>query len=235
MKKITAIQVQKRNPNRVNIHLDGEFAFGLTRIVAAWLQVGQTLDEEKIAKLQAEEARERAMQQALLYLSYRARSEKEIRRNLSKHDIPDAVIEETLERLRRDGFANDVQFASAWVENRNTFRPRGRRALTLELRQKGINDSIIESVLENLDEETLAYEAGQKKARKLKGAALPVGHRDGVSVSKGLEWSDFRKKMSDFLARRGFSYSVIAPIVSRLWNETHAEGEAQTIDNEEIA
>ena len=123
MRKITAIQGQKRNPNRVNIHLDGEYAFGLARIVAAWLQVGQVLDDEKIAKLQAEDAREQAMQQALLFLSYRARSEKEIRQNLSKHEIPEAVIEETLERLRRDGFANDKKFASAWVENRSVSHP----------------------------------------------------------------------------------------------------------------
>jgi hypothetical protein len=103
MKKITAIQVQKNNPNRVNIYLDGEFAFGLARIVAAWLQVGQTLDEEKIAKLQTDDSRERAWGQALLYLSYRARSENEIRQNLTKHEIPDAVIEETLERCAGTG------------------------------------------------------------------------------------------------------------------------------------
>ena len=219
MKKITAIQVQKKNPNRVNIYLDGEFAFGLARIVAAWLYVGQELDEEKIAKLQAEDSRERAWGQALLFLSYRARSESEIRQNLSKHEIAEAVIEETLERLRRDGFANDKKFASAWVENRSTFRPRGRRALALELRQKGIDDSTIESALKEVDEEALAYQAGQKKANKL----------------KVLEWSEFRKKMSEFLARRGFSYSVIAPIVARLWNEIHTEGEEQIYDDEEIA
>jgi regulatory protein len=219
MKKITAIQVQKNNPNRVNVYLDGEFAFGLARIVAAWLQVGQMLDEGKIAELQAEDSRERAMQQALLFLSYRARSENEIRKNLSKHEIPDAVIEETLERLRREGFADDKKFASAWVENRSTFRPRGRRALALELRQKGIEDHTIESALEGIDDEALAYEAGQKKARKLRVQ----------------EWTEFRKKMSEFLARRGFSYSVIAPIVKRLWNEAHAEGEEHIIDDEEIA
>lgn len=224
MKKITAIQVQKNNPNRVNVYLDGEFAFGLARIVAAWLQVGQMLDEGKIAELQAEDSRERAMQQALLFLSYRARSENEIRKNLSKHEIPDAVIEETIERMRREGFADDKKFASAWVENRSTFRPRGRRALALELRQKGIDDHTIESALEGIDDEALAYEAGQKKARKL-----------ALSLSKGQEWTEFRKKMSEFLARRGFSYSVIAPIVKRLWNEAHAEGEEQIIDDEEIA
>ena len=193
---ITALQVQKRNPNRINVHLDGEYAFGLARIVAAWLQVGQTLDEGKIAELQAEDARERAMQQAMLFLSYRARSEKEIRENLSKHEIPKAVIEDTIERLRQNGLANDKNFADVWIENRSTFRPRGRRALALELRQKGIDDPTIESALEDVDEDTLAYEAGQKKARKLRVQ----------------EWSEFRKKMSDFLGRRGFSYSVIAPI-----------------------
>ena len=219
MKKITAIQVQRNNPNRVSVYLDGEFAFGLARIVAAWLQVGQMLDEGKIAELQAEDSRERAMQQALLFLSYRARSENEIRKNLSKHEIPDAVIEETIERLRREGFADDKKFASAWVENRSTFRPRGRRALALELRQKGIDDNTIESALEAVDDEALAYEAGQKKARKLRVQ----------------EWTEFRKKLSEFLARRGFSYSVIAPIVKRLWNEAHTEGEEQIIDDEEIA
>src|SRR6266540_3581209 len=112
MRKITAITVQKRSPNRVNIYLDGEFAFGLSRIVAAWLRVGQERSEEKIEQLQAEEARERAFQQAMLFLSYRARSESEIRQNLRKHEIPEPVIEQTLERLRQDGLANDNQFAS---------------------------------------------------------------------------------------------------------------------------
>src|SRR6185436_19009340 len=105
--------VQKRSPNRVNIYLDGEFAFGLARIVAAWLKTGQELSEEKIEQLQAEDARERALQQAMLFLSYRDRSESEIRQNLRKHEIPETVIDETLERLKRDGLANDNAFAQA--------------------------------------------------------------------------------------------------------------------------
>ncbi len=207
MRKITAIEAQKKRSTRVNIHLDGEFAFGLERITAAWLRVGQELDEKKIQQLQVEDARERALQQALFFLSYRARSESEIRRNLKKHEIPEAVIEETLERLRRDGLANDSQFAQAWVENRSTFRPRSRRMMELELRQKGLDDESTKSALENVDDEALAYEAAQKRATRF----------------KGLEWSEFRTKLSGFLARRGFSYSVIAPVVTQIWNETHAE------------
>jgi len=203
MKKITALVVQKRNPNRVNVHLDGEFAFGLARIVAVWLRVGQELDEEKLKRLQVEDARERAVQQALLFLSYRARSESEIRQNLRKHEMPEEVIEETLARLRQDGLANDGQFAQAWVENRSAFRPRSRRLLAMELRQKGLNDEAVSSALEDVDDEPLAYEAAKKRAPRL----------------KDLEWADFRKKLSEFLARRGFSYSVIAPVVTRIWNE----------------
>ena len=205
MKKITAIEVQKRSPNRVNIHLDGQFAFGLARIVAAWLRVGQELSEEKIEQLQLEDAKERAYQQAMLFLSYRARSESEIRQNLRKHEIPEPVIEQTLERLRQDGLANDDQFARAWVENRSAFRPRSRRLMAMELRQKGLAEQAVSSAIEQVDDEALAYQAAQKRLARL----------------KGLEWQEFRKKLSDFLARRGFSYSVIAPVVTRLWNEAH--------------
>lgn len=207
MKKITAIEAQKKRSNRVNVYLDGEFAFGLERITAAWLRVGQELDEKKLEQLQAEDARERALQQALLFLSYRARSESEIRKNLRKHEIPEPVIEETLERLRRDGLANDDQFARAWVENRSTFRPRSRRLMALELRQKGLDEESVSSALADVDDEALAHEAAQKRANRF----------------ASLEWSEFRTKLSGFLARRGFSYSVIAPVVTRIWNETHNE------------
>jgi len=215
MRKITAIITQKKTPNRVNIYLDGEFAFGLTSITAAWLRFGKELDEKKIEQLQAEDARERAIQQALLFLSYRARSESEIRKNLQKHEIPEAVVEETLERLRRDGLANDDQFARAWVENRATFRPRSRRMMQMELRQKGLDEESTKSALEDVDDEALAYEAAQKRATRF----------------KGLEWTEFRTKLSGFLARRGFSYSVIAPVVTKVWNETHAE--EQTFEEED--
>lgn len=219
MKKITAISVQKKNPNRVNIYLDGEYAFGVARITAAWLKNGDELSDEKISKLLAEDAREWAYQQALLYLSYRARSEKEIRQNLRKHEMPEEVIEETIERLRKAGLANDNEFAQAWVENRSTFRPRSRRALAMELRQKGLDDETVHSAVSGVDEEALAYEAAQKRLGRL----------------KGLEWNEFRKKLSEFLARRGFPYSVIAPIVTRLWSETHADDQAKNFEDEDIS
>lgn len=211
MRKITAIEVQKKNRQRVNIFLDGEFAFGLSRIVAAWLQVGQELSDEKIASLQAEDAHEVALQKALNFLSYRARSDEEIRQNLRKHGMPEDVIAETLERLHQAGLASDKEFAQAWVENRTTFRPRSRRALSMELRRKGLDEQTIQTALaESPDEVSLAYQAAQQKARRL----------------EGLPWPEFRQKLSAFLARRGFGYEVIGEVVRRVWQE-----QSQSVDS----
>ena len=205
MPKITAIEVQKKNPNRVSISLDEQFAFGLSRIVAAWLNVGQELSEEKIAALQEEDAREVAIQKALRFLGYRARSVSEVRETLQKHAIPEAVIERTLERLQESGLLNDQEFAQAWVENRNTFRPRSRRALAFELRRKGLDDDVIQQTLEQtVDESSLARDAARKYLRKV----------------QGLDWPDFRNKLGGFLGRRGFSYDVVAPVLRELWAET---------------
>ncbi len=218
MKKITAIEIQKKNPNRVNIYLDDQFAFGISRIVAAWLSVGQTLSDEKIAALQAEDAREVAMQKALRFLGYRARSLQEVRANLEKHEIPEAVIDATLKRLQENGLLNDQEFAQAWVENRNTFRPRSRRALSIELRRKGLDNEIVQKVLdENVNEDALALEAARKYVRKV----------------QGLDWQDFRQKLGGFLGRRGFSYDVIAPVTRMIWSELHPGDNQNNFDNEE--
>ena len=206
-KKITALKLQKRNKDRVNVYLDDEFAFGLSRIVAAWLRTGQELTEEKIAELQAQDNVEVALQRALNFLSYRPRSEEEVRRNLVKHGYHEGIIEEILALLRRGGLVDDKNFAELWVENRSEFRPRGSRMLRQELRQKGISDQVIASALEELDEDDLALKAARKKARRY----------------SQLEWMDFRKKMSGFLARRGFNYGIIAEVVPKIWEEVASQ------------
>lgn len=203
VRKITALKLQKRNKNRVNIYLDGEYAFGLAKIVAAWLKVGQELTDEKIKQLQEQDTTDVALQKAINFLSYRPRSEDEVRKNLKKKDFEEHVITKVMERLLRNGLVDDQKFAKLWVENRSEFRPRGSRVLRMELREKGIHEEIIESVTSNIDEDHLAYQAAMKQARKY--------HQ--------LEWQDFRKKMYGFLARRGFDYGIISSIVQKTWEE----------------
>ena len=218
MSKITGIEPQRKDPQRVNVYLDGEYAFGLARITAGWLEVGQELSAEKISFLQAEDANETAYQKALHFLRYRPRSSAEVRQNLTKRGIPEGLVDETVNRLQRAGLVNDQEFARAWIENRNTFRPRSKLALRMELRRKGLSDEIVQPALdEQVDEEALAFEAARKYAGRL----------------AGLEWIEFRLKLSGFLARRGFSYTTLSPIVSEIWKETRMADDGGTKDDKD--
>ncbi len=187
-------------------------------MVAAWLSPGQMLSDEKIATLQAEDAREVAMQKALRFLGYRARSTQEVRANLEKNEIPEATIEFTLTRLQESGLLNDQEFAQAWIENRNAFRPRSHRALALELRRKGLDREIVDDAIKiSGDENTLALDAAQKYVRKV----------------QALAWPEFRKKLGGFLGRRGFSYGIIAPVLRLVWNDLHSGAENINIDDDD--
>jgi regulatory protein len=197
---ITELRFQKRNKNRVNVHLDGQFAFGLAAIAAVRLRVGQTLSDEEIARLQRQDGIERAYERALNFLSYRPRSEAEVRRNLHKKNVEDGVVEVVVGRLTRAGLLDDREFARYWVENRLQFNPRGARALRQELRQRGVSTSIITDTLAGLDEEVAARKAADAGARRL-------AH---------LEPRDFRRRLWAYLARRGFSYTVIETLVEEM-------------------
>lgn len=206
--KITALEAQKKNLNRMNVYLDGEFAFGVSKIVAVWLKVDQTISDEKIAALKEKDAYEVAFQKAVHYLSYRSRSEKEVRDKLASIDTSESTIDAVATRLIDLNMLGDADFARAWVENRTAFRPRSRRLLSLELRRKGVPDYVISEVLESAeDEDSLAYQAALKYSRKV----------------EGLEWQEFRKKLTGFLGRRGFSYEVVNSVVRRIWAEKGLE------------
>jgi len=208
--RITALKVQKKNPNRVSVYLDGEFAFGVSRIVAAWLRVDQVLTEEKIASIKQQETQEAALQKALLLLSYRPRAEAEIRQRLEKAGFETGAIDPVIERLRASGLVQDAGFARDWVENRGAFRPRSHKMLTYELRRKGVTEDAIQQALdETSPDDELAYQAAVRYARKLTGT----------------DPDEFRRRLLAFLARRGFSYETAAPIVQQVWRELHPGNE----------
>lgn len=218
MKKITGIEAQK-NPNRVNIFLNDEFAFGLATTVAAWLRIGQQLDEEKIQRLRSDDDRERASQRALNFLSYRDRSEQEVTTNLTKAGYSQEVIENVIVRLAELSLVDDRKFAKTWVDNRNEFRPRGKRALAYELRQKGIDQLVIEETLgESVDEDALALKAARKIFSKF------------ISLPR----VEFKQKLIGYLARRGFNYAACDSAVRTLWDEIQSDGDQQNYIDEEI-
>jgi regulatory protein len=201
--EVTRLVLQKKNKRRVNVYLNGEFAFGLARVLAAQLHVGDQLDAAAIADLRQKDSVEEARKRALRLIARRPRSEQELRRYYDRRDIPPSVQDEALGRLRQAGWVDDRAFAETWVENRMAFRPRGALALRQELRQKGVDRGAIESALEDFDEERAALKAGRKAARRY----------------QDLSWEAFRKRVGGYLGRRGFRYSMISSVVERVWGE----------------
>jgi regulatory protein len=216
-KRITALTVQKRNPNRVNVYLDGEFAFGLSRIVAAWLENGRTLTQLEIDDLMRKDTSEVAFQKAIKLLDYRPRTGQEIRRKLHQKGFEPGQIEQVMERLESAHLIQDEKFAASWVESRNQFRPRSKRVLQYELRSKGIDEGLIAKALEgSVEDLELATRAAAKMVRRL----------------ASLDWQEFKKKLSAFLARRGFSYDTVTQVVKTSWDELQSE--ATILENEEF-
>lgn len=207
MLTVTRLEPQKKNPQRLNVYLDGEFAFGIFRAAAPWLAEGDQLTQKKVKDLKTQDQTESAYQRALNFLSYRVRSAQEVRKNLAKHVVDDPIIEEVLERLRQAALVDDRAFARQWVENRSQFKPRGKIALASELYQKGIPQPIISETLEDLDEQALAWKCARKKA----------------SHYQRLEKEEFQKKLYGFLHRRGFPYSICQDVVGNLWEELSKE------------
>lgn len=208
MATITALKTQKRNPHRVNVYLDGEFAFGLSKLVGAWLTVGQELSDEKIGELKSREEGESALQKAVHFLEYRSRTQQEVSRKLADLGYEEDVVGDVIDRLKNNQLLNDDQFALRWVENRTALKPRAHRLMAMELRQKGVGDTEIQSALSGApDDEELAYQAMKHRF-----------HRYAQ-----MSYEDYQKKAIAYLGRKGFSYDVISPVVRQVWNEFQDE------------
>lgn len=207
MQKITALKPQKHNKERLNVYLDGEFAFGLAVEAAVGLAVGQTLNAERVAALRDEDAFSRAKERAMRYLSYRPRSVDEVRRNLMRKDVDEELIERVIAYLREYNYLNDRDFANYWVEQRDTFKPRGRLALQQELRQKGVSRAIIDEAVQEIDEADAARRAADKRARRW----------------THLPYEEFRTKLGRYLQRRGFRYGIIRTTVEEIWQQLASE------------
>lgn len=152
---------------------------------------------------------------ALRFLSYRPRSEKEVRDRLKikykKSNIKDldAVIDKIIQRLKQQKFINDDEFAKGWIENRLRFKPRSIRLIKLELRQKGIADEIIESGIINQE---LGTDSDLEQAKKLVEKRITRFRNPSASLRAGkfgMTREEIYQKLGRYLASKGFSWDTI--------------------------
>jgi regulatory protein len=209
---VTALETQKRSRDRINVYLDGEYAFSLAVLFAVNLKVGVLLSDEEITRLRTADEVERARSQVLDYLSYRPRSEWEIRSYLLKRKISSSAIDTVVKALSEVNLIDDSAFTQYWLENRAQFRPKGKRVLIQELRQKGVSSQLINDTLEQYDEEAAARRVFEEQARRLNNIAPDV----------------FRRRIMERMARRGFSYELIRDLIN-----DHNYSQSHYFNNEE--
>lgn len=196
-KTITRIQAQKKNPRRRSVFIDGKFAFGVDEEVVSRLSLekGEDLTERRIQEILSQKAENEAKNAALRFLSFRRRTEKEIRDKLKGKGFDEKSIKSTIDKLKGYDLINDSEFATAWVKERLAYKPRGKKLLRQELWKKGIKKEIIDQVTDELcqHEDKSAIEL----LEKIKGRY------------KNLEPQVARRRMYGLLLRRGFSYEAV--------------------------
>ena len=207
MGKITDLQLNKTK-KKVNVFLDGSFSFSVDKgvAIATGLRLGQDLSTSQIEELKNTDLYERCLGAVLRYLAYRPRSEAEVRQRLLYRGFRADIVDKVITRLKEQRLIDDVAFAFYWKDSRLSFSPRSKRLMKRELRQKGISSEIADEVVEDLDDEAIAYDAGQKKTRML----------------ATLNYDEFYRCLFNFLRVQGFSYEVIDCVSARLWQEKQA-------------
>lgn len=218
---ITALKAQERSKDRVNVHLDGQFAFGLALIHALWLRVGQHLSDEDIETLKDADTLEKAKQRALGLISYRPRSVKEVQQRLRRAGVNEETIGEVVVNLKQAGLLDDASFSKSWVESRLEASPRSKRMIAWELRQKGVSEPTIDASLGEVSDEESAYRLAQKRWPRV------------ANLHPALER---KRKLTEYLARHGFAFDVIQDVIAKLEQESGTQndtGEETAGDDED--
>jgi len=200
-KIITALKAQKANQDRINVYLDGSFAFGVSKFVGLGLKVGQKLDPHEINRLTDLDNREKAYQYALGYIRFKPRSCHDLTVKLKEKGYPESIIASVIGEFSEKKYIDDREYAVQWVETRAVSHPRSRRMLKYELLNKGISTQDIEVAIENAPNDyDLAMFLAEKNLHKF----------------SSLNKEEFKKKIWGFLSRKAFGSFEIKKVIDDL-------------------
>lgn len=204
MPQITDIQPVKKNANRSAIFVDGEYAFSVpvNMVVERNLRKDMTLSLAALREIREEAGFHFAKDRAMRYLARRARSESEVRAHLKKY--PQSAVDRIIDLLKSYDFLDDRDYARKYARDRLRFNPRSLRLISRELRTKGVHQGDIEPVIAELDAETDESEIAREIAAKKLRSYQHLDH----DVQK--------RRLYQFLMRRGYSYDIIRPILQDL-------------------
>lgn len=206
---VTRLVAQKKNPNRVSVFIDEAFAFGVhvDLIVEFGLHKGQALTVAAQQRLVAADHGRAARGVAMGYLGYSSRTEHEVRQKLLRSEFSEAVAEDTVARLRELGYLDDAAYARSYVEARFRNRGYGPGRLRSDLLRRGVAAALIDAALAEMIDQDDVVEAARHHAEKR-----------WPRLAAETDARKRRKKLSDYLVRRGFSYDIVRRVIDELEN-----------------
>jgi regulatory protein len=212
---ITKITVQKKNKERYNIYLDEEYAFSVDEaiLITYHLRKGLEVTKELLEEVVVEDHLRKAYQATINYLSYRMRSIKEVRDYLIKKEFEVDVINKIVDRLKKENYLNDSEFAKAFVQSRLNLTLKGPDAIKRELMEKGISETEVSNSLQLFKEEDQLEKASLFLRKK---------YPSKLKTSR----SEQDRKMYTLLLSRGFTHDI----VQKAFKAFHDEAE---VDNDE--
>ncbi len=200
---ITDIAQQKKNEKRYSVFIDGKFVFGLSDVDVLFfrLKIGDEITQEKLNNIIETSIKTKARETVFNYIGFKARTEKEVRKKLSDKEYSEDIIDETVEFIKGYGYINDEQYAKDFISEKLNYKGWGISRIKYELSMKGIGNDIVSIILEENDftedEITKACEVLRTKIR----------YKDVDNLDQ-----KEKKKLYDFLLRRGYSYSIVKDV-----------------------
>ncbi|MEK4880537.1 MULTISPECIES: regulatory protein RecX [Paenibacillus] len=210
--EITKVERQKKSDHRYIIHFG---AYNMTVhedvMIKYRMITGNSFMKADLEGIVVADERQRAYVEGLRYLERKPRTAMEMTRRLRQKEIGETIIAEVVQRLQEERLLDDPLYAKQWAEQRIANQRKGKMWIRQELREKGIDKTLIAEALENITPEQeleSALETGRKKWNLIRGDA-----------------SDKRRKTGAFLMRRGFSGDMVRQVINTLLAEDNYEGE----------
>lgn len=195
---INKIEQQKKNKMRFNIFINEEYAFSVHEdiLISHKLYKGMEIDNNYYSEIIYAEEKNKCWQKSLRYLSYKSRTESEVKQYLLKNAYEDELSEEVITKLKEKQFLNDDLYAKNFIEQRIKSNPKGKKMLAYELKCKGISSDIITKSLHKVNVD-----------KEFDLACLLVAKR--IERYRNAEWFKAKQKLAGYLQRRGFSLDAI--------------------------
>jgi regulatory protein len=205
MSKITKIEIQKRNKQRVNLFLDGEYAFSISAelVYKEGLKINSEIDSEKIKSIAESENYIKCKESALRIIERNFKTEKEVKDKLKLKGYDDNSIDKSIEFLREYNFVNDIAYTKAFINDK--LKTIGSQKIKYSLIQKGIPKEVIDEELSELNKEnekSIALSIAKKKLSNIK-----KNENDNYKISG---------KLYRFLISKGYDGEVINEIVKKV-------------------